>query len=106
MNEDLSLKEFQKKIDKWILNHGGYWPPLSMFSAIVEELGELAKEINHHEGFKPKKSDATVTRIGEELADVIFAIICVANYYKIDINDELGRVIEKFNKRDSNRFNK
>jgi NTP pyrophosphatase (non-canonical NTP hydrolase) len=105
MNEDLSLKEFQKKIDRWILNHGGYWPPLSMLSAIVEEVGELAKEINYLEGIKPKKSDETATKIGEELADVIFAIICVANYYKIDINDELDQVIEKFTKRDSNRFN-
>ena len=105
MNEDLSLKEYQQKIDKWILNHGGYWSPLSMFSAVVEELGELAREINHVEGFKPKKPEETTIKIGEELADVIFAVICVANYYKIDINDELDRVIEKFTKRDSNRFN-
>jgi len=105
MNEELSLKEYQKKIDKWILNHGGYWPPLSMFSAIVEEVGELAKEINHLEGFKPKKPGKTETKLGEELADVIFAIICVANYYKIDINDELNLVIEKYTKRDSKRFN-
>ena len=104
MKEDLSLKEFQKKIDKWILNHGGYWSPLSMFSAIVEELGELAKEINQLEGFKPKKPDEPAKKVGEELADVIFAIICVANYYKIDINDELNLVIEKFTKRDSKRF--
>jgi len=104
MKEDLSLKEYQKKIDKWILNHGGYWSPLSMFSAIVEELGELAREINHLEGFKPKKSDESATTIGEELADVIFALICVANYYKIDINQELDLVIEKFTRRNSNRF--
>ncbi|MFW9951857.1 MAG: nucleotide pyrophosphohydrolase [Candidatus Thorarchaeota archaeon] len=104
MKEDLSLKEYQKKIDKWILNHGGYWSPLSMFSAVVEELGELAREINHLEGFKPKKSDETATLIGEELADVIFALICVANYYKIDIDQELDLVIEKFTKRNSNRF--
>ena len=104
MKEDSSLNEYQKKIDKWILNHGGYWSPLSMFSAIVEELGELAKEINYFEGFKPKKSYETTTKIGEELADVIFALICVANYYKIDVNQELDFVIEKFKKRDSNRF--
>ncbi|MFX1287111.1 MAG: nucleotide pyrophosphohydrolase [Promethearchaeota archaeon] len=104
MKEDLSLKEYQKKIDKWILNHGGYWSPLSMFSAIVEELGEVAREINHLEGFKPKKSDEAATIIGKELADVIFAVICIANYYKIDINQELDLVIEKFSKRNSNRF--
>jgi len=105
MNKDLSLKEYQKKIDKWILKHGGYWSPLSMFTAIVEEVGELAKEINHLEGFKPKKSGKTETKLGEELADVIFAIICVANYYKIDIHNELDLVIKKFTKRDSKRFN-
>jgi NTP pyrophosphatase (non-canonical NTP hydrolase) len=105
MNEDLSLKEFQKKIDDWILNHGGYWPPLSMFSAVVEEIGELAKEINYIEGNKPKKPNEQSKKVGEELADVIFAIICIANYYKIDMNDELDRVIEKFTQRDTNRFN-
>ena len=104
MKENLSLKEFQEKIDNWILNHGGYWPPLSMLSAIVEEVGELAKEINYLEGFKPKKSDENASKIGEELADVIFAILCVANYYKIDISEELGLVIEKYTKRDSKRF--
>ncbi len=104
MKENLSLKEFQEKIDTWILSHGGYWPPLSMFSAIVEEVGELAKEINYLEGFKPKKSEEIATSIGEELADAIFAIICVANYYKINLSEELSLVIEKYTKRDSKRF--
>ena len=104
MNKEISLKEFQKKIDVWIEHHGGYWPPLSMLSAIVEEIGELAKEINHLEGFKPKKSDRKSSNLGEELADVMFAIICLANSYKIDINSELEDVIEKYTIRDSKRF--
>jgi NTP pyrophosphatase (non-canonical NTP hydrolase) len=104
MNKELTLKEFQQQIDDWILNHGGYWPPLSMLSAIIEEVGELAKEINHLEGFKPKKSGDINSNIGEELADVIFATICVANYYKVNINWELAKVIEKYTKRDSKRF--
>lgn len=104
MNEEISLKTYQKKIDKWILDHGGYWSPLSMLGAIIEELGEVAKEINHLEGYKPKKSYESATSLGQELADVIFAIICVANYYKVDINNELKLTIEKYTKRDSNRF--
>jgi len=104
MRKELSLKEFQKKINDWIEHHGGYWPPLSMLSAIVEEIGELANEINHLEGFKPKKSDKESSNLGEELADVIFAIICLANSYKIDINSELEDVIEKYTIRDSKRF--
>ena len=104
MNKELSLKEFQQQIDEWILNHGGYWPPLSMLGAIIEEVGELAKEINHLEGFKPKKSSDAELNIGEELADVIFATICVANHYKVNMNWELAKVIEKYTKRDSKRF--
>ena len=104
MRKELSLKEFQKKINDWIEHHGGYWPPLSMLSAIVEEIGELAKEINHLEGFKPKRSDKISTNLGEELADVIFALICLANSYKIDISYELEAVIKKYTIRDSNRF--
>ena len=104
MSKDISLKEFQSKIDDWIADHGGYWPPLSMLSAIVEEMGELAKEVNHLEGFKPKKSDKNLSNLGEELADVIFALICLANSYKIDISSELEAVIEKYTIRDSKRF--
>lgn len=104
MTKNISLKEFQKKIDGWIALHGGYWPPLSMLSAIVEEIGELAKEINHLEGFKPKKSDKFLPDLGGELADVMFALICLANFYKIDISYELEAVIEKYTIRDSKRF--
>ena len=104
MSKNVSLKEFQKKIDDWIAHHGGYWPPLSLLSAIVEEIGELAKEINHLEGFKPKKSDNISANLGEELADVIFALICLANSYKIDISYELEAVIKKYTIRDSIRF--
>jgi NTP pyrophosphatase (non-canonical NTP hydrolase) len=104
MTKNISLKEFQKKIDDWIAHHGGYWPPLSMLSAIVEEIGELAREINHLEGFKPKKSDKFSPNFGGELADVMFALICLANSYEIDISYELEAVIEKYTTRDSNRF--
>jgi NTP pyrophosphatase (non-canonical NTP hydrolase) len=75
-----------------------------MLGAIVEEVGELAKEINHLEGFKPKKRDGAKAQIGEELADIIYAIICVANYYKINISSELSLVIEKYTRRDAKRF--
>jgi len=104
MNNEISLKEYQEMIDTWILDHGGYWSPLSMLGAIVEEVGELAREINHLEGFKPRKSDGAKKKIGEELADIIYAIICVANYYKIDVNNELSLVLEKYTKRDAKRF--
>ena len=101
-----TIKEFQEKVNDWILNHGGYWPPLSMLSAIMEELGELAREINHSEGYKLKKNGMEESNLGTELGDLLFSIICVANHYQIDLNAELETVMKKYDKRDSKRFTK
>ena len=98
------LKEFQHKVDDWVSNHGGYWPPLAMLGAIVEELGELAREINHCEGFKPKKFENQESKLGEELADILFSLLCIANYYKIDLNNEFEKIIKKYLERNSTRF--
>ena len=99
-----SFKEVQKVIDDWICKHGGYWPPLSMICAIMEELGELAREVNSLEGYKPKKSKALDSKLGEELADLLFSLVCIANYYKIDLGKYLNKTIEKYFQRDSSRF--
>ncbi|MFX1393002.1 MAG: nucleotide pyrophosphohydrolase [Promethearchaeota archaeon] len=105
MAEKKTLKDIQHDIDKWVQNHGGYWPPLSMLSAVIEEIGELAREINCLEGFKPKKStEKNKKDLGEELADLIFSIICLANYYEIDLNEKIKNIFKKYSKRDSNRF--
>ncbi|GAH68419.1 unnamed protein product [marine sediment metagenome] len=99
-----SLIEIQEKVDKWIHEHGGYWPPLSMICAAMEELGEIAREINSLEGYKPKKPGLRDSRLGEELADLLFSTICIANHYKIDLGEEINKVFEKYSKRDSTRF--
>lgn len=104
MTVENSLKDIQNIVDKWIREHGGYWPSLSMICAIMEELGEVAKEINSLEGYKPKKSDNFDSKLGEELADLLFSIICLANHNKVDLGDELTKVIKKYTIRDSNRF--
>ena len=54
MSEKSSLQDIQQMIHDWINKHGGYWSPLAMLSAVIEEVGELAKEINHLEGYKIK----------------------------------------------------
>lgn len=99
-----SFPDLQKKIDDFISGHGGYWPPLSMLGAIMEELGELAREINHIEGYKPKKKKKDPSMIGEEIADLIFALICLANTYEINLNEEIEKIFEKYSKRDKDRF--
>ncbi|MFX1395026.1 MAG: MazG nucleotide pyrophosphohydrolase domain-containing protein, partial [Promethearchaeota archaeon] len=66
---------------------------------------ELAREINYLEGYKPKKSTEKKEKdLGEELADLIFSIICLGNYYEIDLNEKIDNIIKKYSKRDSNRF--
>ena len=102
--KDVTLNDFQGKIDGWILNHGGYWPPLSMLASIIEELGEVSREINHLEGIKPKKDIRNNSTLGEELGDMIFSIICLANFYKINLTSHLKAVIKKYDSRDSKRF--
>ncbi|MFX1366756.1 MAG: nucleotide pyrophosphohydrolase [Promethearchaeota archaeon] len=104
MSEKSSLQDMQHIIHDWINSHGGYWSPLAMLSAVIEEVGELAKEINHLEGYKPKKGNGKESKVGEELADILYALVCIANYYKIDLTKELKDTITKYSERDSNRF--
>ncbi|MFX1238737.1 MAG: nucleotide pyrophosphohydrolase, partial [Promethearchaeota archaeon] len=66
MSKNSSLQNIQRIIHDWINNHGGYWSPLAMLSAVIEEVGELAKEINHLEGYKPKKIKIKKSKVGEE----------------------------------------
>jgi NTP pyrophosphatase (non-canonical NTP hydrolase) len=106
MSNISSLKDIQQEVDAWIVKHGGYWPPLAMLSAVLEELGELAKEINHLEGYKPKKSTERENKTGEELADLLFAIVCIANHYNIDLSEEFEKIVKKYSKRNANRFSK
>ncbi|MFX1570983.1 MAG: MazG nucleotide pyrophosphohydrolase domain-containing protein [Promethearchaeota archaeon] len=103
INENF-LKEAQDIVDKWIRDHGGYWPPLSMTCAIMEELGEIAREINAIEGYKPKKLRILDSNLGEELADLLFSVICIGNYFEIDLGKEFNNIIKKYSRRDSNRF--
>ncbi|MFX1463669.1 MAG: nucleotide pyrophosphohydrolase [Promethearchaeota archaeon] len=104
MSEKNSLKDIQLMVHDWITKHGGYWSPLAMLAAVIEEVGELAKEINHFEGYKPKKNINEKAKIGEELADILYAIICIANYYKVDLTAELKNTIKKYSERDLRRF--
>lgn len=104
MVEKITLKEIQERVDEWIQVHGGYWPVLSMVCAIMEELGEVAREINSIEGYKPKKTRVYPSKIGEELGDLLFSVICIANHYQIDLGEEFFKNIEKYSTRDSSRF--
>ena len=102
---ELTIKQAQKMVHDWINQfEEGYWPPLSMLASLTEEIGELAKEINHRERFKKKKETEPGVDIGLELADVLFSLICLANHYSVDLESRFREVMEKYSSRDMNRW--
>jgi len=70
----------------------------------MEEVGELARELNHLYGSKPKRPDEPDRELAIELADVLFVLLVIANEQKIDLDDALTRVLEKYRARDSFRW--
>jgi len=101
-NSNFNLKKAQELVDEWINENGGYWNPFAMLTSVVEELGEFSKELSNIEKVKIKKDNNSNLEI--ELGDLIFSLICLANYYKIDILEALKKSIIKYTKRDWNRF--
>lgn len=101
----MTIVQAQKLVDEWINKfEEGYWPPLSMLASLTEEVGELAREINHREKIKKKKETELKGDLGMELADVLFSLICIANYYEIDLNFQLSKVMDKYSVRDKDRW--
>ena len=74
-----NLMAAQGRIDEWISQfEEGYWPPLANLARLMEEVGELARLMNHRFGTKPKRPDESELEMAEELADVLFVILCMA----------------------------
>lgn len=100
-----TIQEMQKEVDQYISQFKeGYFSPLALMARMTEELGELAREVNHYYGEKPKKSTEKEKTVEEELGDVLFVLICFANSLEIDLEEAHNRVMEKFNTRDKDRW--
>jgi NTP pyrophosphatase (non-canonical NTP hydrolase) len=101
----MTLREAQAAVDAWISQfEEGYWPPLSNLARLTEEVGELAREMNHRFGHKTKKPDEAEQDLALELADVLFVLLVIANERGIDLEEALGRVLEKYRTRDGDRW--
>lgn len=100
-----SLKTAQAQVDEWISQfEEGYWPPLANLARLMEEVGELARLMNHRFGTKPKKPGEADQDLAEELADVLFVILCMANEQGIDLDEAFERVLAKYRSRDGDRW--
>ncbi|KKK37613.1 nucleotide pyrophosphohydrolase [Mesobacillus campisalis] len=105
MDHRKTVKELQDEVDKYISQFKeGYFSPLAMLARMSEELGELAREVNHSYGEKPKKSEEKEKAIEEELGDMLFVLICFANSLNIDLEEAHDLVMRKFNTRDKDRW--
>jgi NTP pyrophosphatase (non-canonical NTP hydrolase) len=101
----MSLKDAQKRVDAWISQfEEGYFHPLTNMARLSEEVGELAREVNHRFGQKTKKRDEAEGDIGMEMADILFVLICMANREGIDLQAAFDRMMEKVEARDENRW--
>lgn len=104
----MSLKDIQNDADKWTIQFSPqYWTPYEILARLVEEVGELSREINHLYGTKKKKAEEQDGNLGQELSDILFTITCMANSNGIDLEAEWKQMMnEKHYGRDQNRFKK
>jgi len=107
----MTLKDIQKDVDNWTSQYTPqYWPPHEILARLTEETGEVAREINHLYGTKKKKEieqGEHQKNLGQELADVIFTVVCMANSKGINLQEEWEQMKnEKLNNRDKDRFTK
>jgi NTP pyrophosphatase (non-canonical NTP hydrolase) len=101
----MSLRDAQTQVDRWIGQfEEGYFHPLTNMARLAEEVGELAREVNHRFGQKTKKKDEPHGDLGMEMADILFVLICMANREGIDLQDAFDRMMQKVEKRDTARW--
>ena len=95
----------QKEVDEYISQfEEGYFPPLSMLARMTEELGELARALSHQAGFKKPKAGEEAGDVADELSDLLFVAICLANASSIDLDVSFARAMQKYRTRDAERW--
>jgi NTP pyrophosphatase (non-canonical NTP hydrolase) len=101
----MSFREAQTAVDSWVGQfEQGYFPPLVNVARLAEEVGELAREVNHQFGPKKKKTDEPAGSIAMELADILFVVICIANSQQIDLDAAFKQMMAKVISRDADRW--
>ncbi len=101
----MEIAALQREVDAYISQFKeGYFPPLVNLARLTEEVGELAREINHQFGPKKKKADEAEGDIALELADILFVVVVLANQMDIDLEDAVSRTLAKYRVRDADRW--
>ena len=99
----MTIKEAQEAVDKWIKEYGvRYFSELTNMACLTEEVGELARVIARKYGDQSFK-EGEKPNLGEEMADILWVLICLANQTGIDLTEELQKSFDKKTKRDAER---
>lgn len=102
--EHWTLNDAQRKVDEWIHTIGvRYFSELSNLAQLVEEVGEVARILSRTHGDQSAKPGEDVGQLDDELADVLFVVLCLANQSGIDLQRALQRNLEKKTRRDASR---
>lgn len=103
-NQALTIREAQQAIDNWIKTFGvRYYSELTNMAILTEEVGEVARIISRKYGEQSFKGSDKDKDLGDELADVLFVLICLANQTGIDLTEALEKNLQKKTKRDKKR---
>jgi len=104
MQPSPSLHDLQREIDKWITTTGvRYFNELTNMAILTEEVGEVARIIARRYGEQSEKESDKSKNLGDELADVLFVVICLANQTGVDLSAAMDHNLHKKNLRDSER---
>ena len=104
MDNQLTLQEAQQLVDDWIKTIGvRYFSPLTNMAILTEEVGEVARLISRLYGEQSFKESDKQLDLGDELADVLWVVLCLANQTGVDLTEAIRRNIEKKTQRDATR---
>ena len=103
----MSLYDIQKQVHNFTKQfEPQYWPAHEQLAHLMQEIGELAREISHIHGIEKKKDNVQESKLGEEMADVIFTLCCLANANDIGLDNAFSKKLDKLYGRDKDRFEK
>ncbi|MGF7138350.1 nucleotide pyrophosphohydrolase [Roseimarinus sediminis] len=101
---ELTIKQAQQQVDEWITSIGvRYFSELTNMAILTEEVGELARIMARKFGDQSFKQGENPENLADEMADVLWVLICLANQTGVDLEDALRKNVEKKTRRDQNR---
>ena len=104
MESDISLRDLQSSVDQWIKTYGvRYFSELTNMACLTEEVGELARVMARKYGDQSFKSSDLNVNLADEMADVLWVLVCLANQTGVDLTEAVKKNFEKKTNRDAHR---